>query len=126
MKEKKIQLLLGDWLKETYPDLIFKIDVADGMRLTIGQAMCAKRMRSAGKHCDLVISKPNSQYHGMFLEIKQSTEKVYTKKSKLRSSKHILCQLNMIARLLTLGYYADWGFGLQDCKDKIISYIDQK
>lgn len=127
--EEKIQMQLSDYLKIQYPDVIFTFD-ASGLRLPIGLAKKAKRMRSGRGMPDMMIFKPKYDttvlipFYGLFIEIKVARSEVYLKDdTTLKKDKHTKEQLGAIEALADQGYYATFGFGFDGCKEIIDWYL---
>lgn len=140
-KETKIQIAFCDWVKKVYPEIIFSCDLSSGMRLPLHIAGMHKRMRSSRGHTDFFSAEPRGTNYAFFLELKKDIDEVYLKdgltfkKCKTPIKKagkivgyydHIQEQWDMICKLRERGYYADFGLGLQDCKDKFTAYMSQK
>ena len=68
--EQHLQSQVCEYLRYQYPDVIFCCDMAAGMRLNIGQAVRAKKLRSSRGLPDVMIFEPNCLYRGLFLELK--------------------------------------------------------
>ena len=65
-KEEQLSKSVSRYLKLQYPDVVFTCD-SSGIRLTIGQATVLKAQRSTHKIPDMIILKPNAEYHGLIL-----------------------------------------------------------
>lgn len=118
-KEENLQIQVCQYIKLQYPDAIFFSD-ASGIRLTIGQAVKAKKMRSGRAIPDIFIAHPNNKYHGLFLELK--ADAIYNKKGVLKTS-HLQEQEQMIERLKLKGYYACFAIGFDSTKYLIDDYF---
>lgn len=105
------------FLKLQYPDCMFTSE-SSGIRLTIGQAVKAKGLRSESKLPDLMILEPRGGYCGLFIELKK--ESVFLKNGRLSRDKHTQAQAAVLDRLKRKGYHAVFGCGL----DKTINLID--
>lgn len=128
-QEEKIQIQLSDYIKMQYPNVIFTFD-ASGLRLPIGLAKKAKRMRSGRGMPDMMIFKPmyfrdtHREYCGLFIEIKTKGSDVYLKDEiTLKKDEHVEEQAAMIDRLSDNGYCATFGFGFDGCKEIIDWYL---
>lgn len=55
-KEEKVQIAICKYLRLQYPNVIFTCDLASGIRLTMGQAVKHKSMRSSRGQPDLFIA----------------------------------------------------------------------
>src|SRR3972149_5697126 len=78
-KEEKIQLSLSKYARTKYPDLIFQVDIASGMKLTIGQSIKSKMMRSERGQPDFIVMKGKGGYFGLAIELKNKVSDVYLK-----------------------------------------------
>lgn len=125
-KEETVQKQICAYLRMQYPKVIFLSESA-GVRLTIGQAKAAKLMRSESGLPDLIILEPNSEgYHGLCLELKSSLDKVLTQQGKLRQSKHMIKQSEVLRRLREKGYRAVFAGGYEGAKKEIDYYMAGK
>lgn len=121
--EKIIHQQVCDYLKLQYPNVIFTSD-ASGAKMSIGMAMELKRKRCVNyKIPDLLILQPTKDYKGLFLEIKKSSDDIFTKKGELRDSEHIQAQFKTIQRLNDLGYCSAFACGFNDAKQLIDNYF---
>lgn len=104
-KERKLAARIASYLSTDRPDLIYRFDIAADLRLPMQKAANLKRtFQHERGYPDLVILEPNSQYHGLFIELKADKETLYTLKGELRSSQHILEQVLFMNRLHAKGY----------------------
>lgn len=125
-KEEKLQISLSRYIRTKYPDIIFNSDIASGMKLPIGMATKAAKMRSERGLPDMIILEPKGKYKAMCLELKNKESDVYLKTGEISDSdskKHVREQRNLLARLSSKGYWADFGFGYDDCIKKIDNYM---
>lgn len=126
-KEESIQIFIARHMRIRYPDVIFNSDIASGMRLTIGQAVKAKAMRSSRAQPDIIILEPRGKFNGLCIEIKKGIYDVYLKDgvtiSNAKSSKHVREQNDMLIRLREKGYFAEFGFGISGCIKIIDEYM---
>lgn len=126
-KEESLQIFVSKYIMLRYPGTIFNSDIASGLRLTMGQAIKAKLMRSGRGQPDIVIFEPRANFHGLCLELKNEISDVYLKDgitiSDTKSNRHVLEQADMLKRLRDKGYWADFAFGRDDCMKKIDTYF---
>jgi len=137
-KEEKIQLAFCDNVKIKFPDVIFSCDLSSGMNFPMHIAARNKRMRSSRSHTDFFMAEPRGEYKGFFLELKKDAGEVYCKdgvtfKKKIIKIKkggivveeydHIASQWEMILKLRSKGYYADFGLGYDDCMKKLTDHL---
>ena len=121
-KEESFHISLCMWLKLQYPHVIF-FSESSGMRLSIGQAVKLKKLRSLAKGLpDLFIAEPRGKYNGLFLELKRADTKLY-KKDGSPVNEHIKEQREILAKLNNKGYMATFGIGFDDTKKIIDTYL---
>lgn len=125
-KEANIHRAFCQYVKTKYPTVIFTSESA-GIRLTMGQAIKAKALRSSRGLPDFWLAQARGGYFGFFLELKRSRDEVLTKKGELKihgiSNKRILEQLDSIEALRDAGYYAAFGLGLKDAIKQLDYYM---
>ena len=126
-QEEQIQIQVSHYLRLQYPNVIFTFDAA-GLRLPIGLAVKAKKMRSGRGLPDMLILEPSitpsgKVYHGLFLELKVNYNDVYLKNGELRKNKHIGEQANNLYELNRKDYYATFAFGFNGAKGVIDNYM---
>jgi hypothetical protein len=122
-KEESLQIAVCNYLRLQYPDVIFTSE-ASGLKLTMGQAVKMKKMRSESGLPDLMIFKANSFFKGMFIELKNETP--FKKDGKLKKDEHLQEQWNIMQRLQAEGYAASFGVGFDSCKEMIDHYMALK
>ena len=124
-KEESLHIQVCTWLKLQYPDLIWVSDYAAGIRLSIGQAVKAKKMRSSKGLPDIMIFRVNKIYHGLFIELKTKTP--YLKDGlTLQKNEHLERQNEMHKRLMIEGYRADFAVGFEQAKQMIDMYLSKE
>lgn len=119
-KEESLQIAVSNYLRLQYPDVIFTSE-SSGLRLTMGQAVKAKKMRSSSGLPDLIILEPNKFYCGLCLELKN--ESPFTKHGVLKSSEHLKNQNELLTKLTNKSYEAKFAVGFDDAKSKIDYYM---
>ena len=129
-QEEQIQIQVSDYLILQYPNVIFTFD-ASGLRLPIGLAVKAKKMRSGRGIPDMLILEPvltpsGMWRHGLFLELKVNLQDVYLKNGELRKDKHINEQSKVLSELNRRGYYATFAFGFNGAKEVIDNYMTNR
>ena len=123
MSEKTLQRAVCDYLRFQYPDVLFNSDMAGAMKLTIGQAVQIKSLRSNRGFPDIAIFEPKGKYHGLFIELKKEGEKL-TKKDKVTPiSDHVFEQMICIEKLNSKGYLSRFAIGFEDAKSIIDWYM---
>ena len=124
-KEEQLSKSVSRYLKLQYPDVVFTCD-SSGIRLTIGQATALKAQRSTHKIPDMIILKPNAEYHGLILELKSEYSSPYLKDGSLSKGQHIQEQNQTLTALLNIGYYAVFIVGFNQAKEVIDNYMANK
>lgn len=79
--------------------------------------------RSVHKIPDMIILKPNAEYHGLILELKSEDSSPYLKDGSLSKGQHIQEQNQTLTTLLNIGYYAIFAVGFDNAKKIIDDYI---
>lgn len=123
MLEKDIQVLICNYIKTKYPNVIFRSDFSSGMRMSIGMARRHKALQSSRAFPDLFILEPRKGFSGMFLELKSKDNVVFKADGELRKNKHHEEQYNMLMELENRGFYAVFGQGYKDAIIKIDQYL---
>jgi len=124
-KEETLQLQVCNYLRLQYPNIVFSCDLASGMKLTVGQAVKAKKMRSNRGMPDLMIFAPSADhyYHGLFLELKAEGTTIYKKDGLLVADEHIREQAAVLDELRGLRYAAHFACGFEEAKRSIDFYF---
>ncbi len=123
MSEQTLHEAVCRYIKLQYPDVMFNSDMS-GFRLTQGQAIRAKKMRSTNGYPDIVIYEARGVYFGLFVELKDEGVKIF-KRNGSCSTKHIEQQMDVINRLVRIGYYAYMAAGWDDTINMIDWYMKQ-
>ena len=132
MRESDLQVMVADYLRLRYPDVLFHSDFGSGVKLTVGQAMKQKR-QNGGRRAwpDMFIAEPaprcidgswNHEWHGLFLELKKEGTRL-KKKDGTWASDHIAEQAKMMVELEKRGYLAKFAVGFEEAKDIIDKYL---
>jgi len=119
-QEESLHKAVCNFLKLQFPDLIFTSE-SGGIRLTMGQAVKAKSLRSESKLPDLLVMEPRGGYSGLFIEIKK--ESVWLRDGSLSKDKHVQAQGKVLDRLKNKGYYAVFGCGIDGTMSIINTYM---
>lgn len=122
-KEKDLQKVICSWLKKVYPDVIYRVDFAAGMRMSIGQAMQMKRLQCTRAYPDIFIAEPRGRYAGLFIELKKDLSCVERKDGSVKKDSHILEQQEVLKKLNDKGYKAIFTFGYTNTIAKINEYL---
>ena len=119
--EENLQIAVCNYLRAQYPKVLFNSDLS-GIKLTMGQAVKAKKLRSSKGFPDLVIYEPRGNYHALFLELKREGEKILSKKGDLKTD-HLKEQDEVISKLCVKGYLACFAIGFDEAKRIIDMYL---
>lgn len=130
-KEESLQIAVCNYLRLQYPATIFMCDIASGMRMTIGQATKAKKMRSSRGQPDLFIAQQkvvegdefNRYTHcGLFIELKREGVRL-KKRDGSWADDHIREQASVLEALRNRGYRAVFAVGFDEAKSIIDDYL---
>jgi hypothetical protein len=122
MSEKSLHRAVCDYIRLQYPNVMFNSDMS-GIRLTMGQAVQAKSLRSNQGFPDIVIYEPRCGYNALFIELKREGERVF-KKDGSPATPHIAEQADCILRLHDRGYDACFAVGFDQAKQIIDQYLE--
>jgi hypothetical protein len=123
MSELHLQEQVCNYLRFSYPHVIFRSDYSSGLKLTMGQAVMHRRLQHGRAWPDLQIVESRHGFHGLFIELKREGVVVYKKDGTLRADEHLREQANMLERLRDKGYEADFAVGFDQCKKIIDNYL---
>jgi hypothetical protein len=118
--EESLQIAVSNYLRLQYPNVIFTAE-SSGLKLTIGQAVKAKKLRSSRGLPDMIILEPRQGYHGLCLELK--TVSPYKKDGSLKSDTHLQEQQQILTNLNEKGYAAKFVTGFDKAKKVIDFYM---
>jgi hypothetical protein len=140
MSESELQVMVADYLRMQYPNVLFHSDFGSGIKLTPGQAIKQKR-QNGGRRAwpDMFIAEPKHGrklvkvigdeeatqfffYSGLFIELKKEGTRIYKKDGSF-ASEHIEEQAKMLALLGAKGYKAVFGVGFENTKEIIDNYL---
>ncbi len=122
MSEKSLHRSVCNYLRLQFPGVLFNSDLAGSMRLTIGQAVAMKALRSDRGFPDLAIYAARKGYHALFIELKKEGEVVFNKKG-FPVTPHIAEQFLIIERLNLQGYKAVFAVGFDQAIKIIKEYL---
>ena len=136
-KEELLHLRICDYLRNNYPDVLFRTDFSSGMKMTPGQAVKHKKFQKSRAWPDLFIAKPGQdvfrdsfsgeKYHeffgGLFLELKAEGTKLYKKNGEMVANKHYREQAEMLERLRSNGYIAEFAVSYDEAIKIITDYL---
>jgi hypothetical protein len=121
--EKALQKKICLYLQTVFPKVIYRVDFAAGMKMSIGQAMQNKKLQCSRAYPDLFIAEPKGKYCGLFIELKRDL-RAYTKKDgSIRDNTHIQEQKEMLDRLNAKGYKAIFTYGYTNTIARINEYL---
>lgn len=123
-KEKDLQKIICEYLKKVYPNVIYRVDFAAGMRMSIGQAMQMKRLQCTRAYPDIFIAEPRGGYAGLFIELKRDLRCVEKKDGSIKNDKHIIEQQEVLRKLNEKGYKAIFTFGYTNTIARINEYLN--
>lgn len=123
--EENIQMQLCRYVKMKYPEVIFECDLASGTKLTIGQAVKNKAMRSHRGMPDFRIFEKSKGLNGLFLELKKDGTKLFKKNGEF-ADEHIKEQAEVINRLAKQGYYAAFAVGLNSAISHVETFLHKQ
>lgn len=150
--EENLQVMVADYLRLQYPNVLFHSDYGSGVNLTISQAKIQKRLNGGRRAWpDMFISKPKEigwmeigdnfvptkWLHGLYIELKKDgtklkrekdCKKILKSETKLRKAgdwwdKHIEEQAETLEQLRKDGYKAEFAVGFEQAKQIIDEYL---
>lgn len=139
MKESELQVMVADYLRLQYPEVLFHSDFGSGIKLTMAQAVKQKR-QNGGRRAwpDMFIAEPVEvpgapegimgvpeciKYHfGLFIELKKANTRL-KKQNGEWASEHIAEQAEILERLRFRGYEAKFAVGFEEAKKIIDDYL---
>lgn len=130
MNESDLQVMVADYLRLQYSEVLFHSDFGSGVKLTVGQAMKQKR-QNGGRRAwpDMFIAEPMDVagriYNGLFIELKKGGTRL-KKKNGEWASEHIAEQADVLERLEFRGYKALFAVGFDEAKEIIDNYLGGK
>lgn len=135
MTESELQILVANYLRLQYPDVLFRSDFGSGAKLTPGQAIRQKR-QNGGRRAwpDLFIAEPVDvdygepswrKYSGLFLELKKEGTRI-KKRNGEWASNHIREQAEILEILNKKHYKAEFAVGFNEARKQIDSYLGGK
>lgn len=121
--EKILQRQVCQYLRYQYPKVLFNSDLSGAMKLTIGQAVQIKFLRSIRGFPDIIIYEPRGKYHGLFIELKKEGEKLYKKDGITPISEHVAEQIQCMQLLIERGYDCYFCIGFKQAMQTINNYL---
>jgi hypothetical protein len=123
MSEQQLQETVCNYLKNKYPDVLFRSDLG-GIRLSLGQATKVKRVQQSRAWPDLQICEARLGYHGLFIELKKDGARVRLKNGELSTDHHIQEQEAVLIKLRQRGYIAEFAVGYDEAIALINGYLE--
>ena len=122
--EESLQVAVSTYLRLQYPGVMFTSE-SSGIRLTMGQAVKAKKQRSQRGLPDMMILEPKGEYHGLMIELKRAGQSPYkVKDGSLKAGEHLEEQAAAIRKLISKGYAACFCVGFDEAKRRIDTYMN--
>ena len=127
-KEEILHLKVCDYLRKNYPDVLFRTDFSSGMKMTPGQAAKHKKFQKSRAWPDLFIACSDRdgweiKECGLFLELKAEGTKLYKKNGEMVANKHYREQAEMLKKLRSEGYAAEFAIGYDEAIKQIHEYL---
>lgn len=129
-KEEILHLKVCDYLRKNYPDVLFRTDFSSGMKMSPGQAAKHKKFQKSRAWPDLFIACSDRdgweiKECGLFLELKAEGTKLYKKNGEMVANKHYREQAEMLKKLRSEGYAAEFAIGYKDAIEQIHEYLGE-
>ena len=125
-QENNLQIAVCNYLRLQYPEVIFMSDIGSGMKMTIGQALRVKKLRSSRAMPDLFIAEKREGFCGLFIELKKEGENLFKADGKTFKTEHLQEQYLVLQQLVTRGYFACFAIGFEDAQQRIDWYMKLK
>jgi len=122
--ETNLHIKIAYYIRNKYPDTIFTSE-SSGIKLSIGQAVVLKKMRSGRALPDLMLFEARRGYNGMFLEIKREGTIIYKRSGELKKDQHLKEQEEVLSKLTEKGYFAKFVVGYDDAVALIDYYLKE-
>jgi len=123
MSEKILHKQVCQYLRLQYPNVLFNSDLAGATKLTMGQAVAMKSLRSNRGFPDIAIYEPRHGMPGLFIELKAEGTKLYKKDGVTPATPHLAEQMDCIHKLTERGYYARICVGFDQTRMIIDEYL---
>ena len=122
MTEKALHKAVCQYLRLQHPTVMFNTDMSGFGKLTIGQSVQLKSLRSNKGWPDLFIARRSGIYCGLFLELKAEGTRLRNKAGK-PATEHIQSQSECMDRLRDEGYAACFAVGFERAVSVIDTYL---
>ncbi len=129
MSEKTTHRAICDYIRYTYPKVMFNSDLSGSMKLTIGQAKAFKHLRSNKGFPDLFVMEPRDGFRGLFIEIKKEDAEIFCKRKTdvdgrpAMADDHVKEQAEVIRILSEKKYKACFAIGFDHARKIIDEYL---
>lgn len=129
-KEEILHLKVCDYLRKNYPDVLFRTDFSSGMKMSPWQAAKHKKFQKSRAWPDLFIACSDRdgweiKECGLFLELKAEGTKLYKKNGEMVANKHYREQAEMLKKLRSEGYAAEFAVGYDQAIQIITDYLGE-
>lgn len=126
-REHQLYEKIARYLQTSYPDVIYRFDIAADLKLTKGQAAKHKRLHPKRGYPDLFVAHVatigDRYYHGLYLELKAEGNSPFKKDGTLKKDEHLEEQEEMLEALRSRGYMANFATGFDEAKKIIDDYL---
>ena len=119
--EKELHKAICKFIKNVHEGIMFTTDLS-GIRLTAGQAVQAKKLRSSNGFPDIMIFEPRGEFKGLFIEVKTKTP--FKLNGDIQKNDHLEEQFKVLQKLNNRGYYALFVWTLGSAKEIINQYLN--
>lgn len=140
--EENLQVKICNYIRRTYPNVVFVSDFAAGLNMTDGQRIKMIAMRSDDGQPDISIDYPSRGYHGLRIELKKDGTVIYNKDGTLRKQTytrkykrngrfyikkgdHLAEQAALLQKYNDLGYLARFAVGFDNAIKLIDWYMER-
>lgn len=121
--EAEVQRLLCQYIKIRYRRVVFRSDMAGNNQTSRYVRGANTVLQSHRGYPDLFIAEPVGKYHGLFVELKGESARVWLKDGGLSTDKHIREQADVLAILQIKGYCAFFAKGFDEAKILVDWYL---
>lgn len=121
--EAEVQRLLCQYIKIRYKRVVFRSDMAGNNQTSRYVRGVNTVLQSHRGYPDLFVAEPISKYHGLFVELKGESARVWLKNGDLSTDKHIQEQNLVLQTLNDKGYMALFAVGFDHAKSVVDWYM---
>lgn len=125
ISEKDEQKLFKKYMDIQWPEVLWNFDMGGAMLGSYAYAMEMHRQGNRKGWPDIFVAEAKGEYHGLFIELKKTGTKLYTKKGEpIKGSKdRIATQLAVLSHLEKKGYKAIMAFGFDEARKVLEDYM---